>query len=446
MRTIITFLPDRPCPVPENHLIAKASRKTNLRQTPLLNLQPQPAILPYLLLGFQPPAGFALDAALMRTGITTRRSPPPSQSRHQQRRASQPHNEQRTMAAPTSSFPSRPALTSPSESSTGQSATPDVEEAIEYSPVRSPPADSEGPGPESGVGQAQGHNQSQGPGVPRTRSVQFSTPAAGMASSASAGEERINGGGGHGERHTAAESSGDEITPMVSRERGGGKGYDATAASNSNSKPGDNVRSSSQGSAGSGVRRRAEKKRRGSKGSRGSGPGPDDREGDEEEEGGWWARTLEKFGSVELDNKGSVARDHLALGMFVSSSPSCNVESRKCKPIIPFLDFTLSRLCIQPCSPFYELYSFSPQLKSIKLVRWHRTHLPRLAPYLPCIRLHRHSHNATLPPQHHDLEARRSKARRPIRQLPSTPAREAARSYIPGYSHPRSGNRWEAVF
>ena len=79
-------------------------------------------------------------------------------------------------------------------------------------------------------------------------------------------------------------------------------------------------------------------------------------------EAGWWSQFWEKWGSVELENKGSVARDHLALG---------------------------TRLC-----PVARTASARQ-----RLMVCNRTHVSSLAAHKSELCFHRDSYHAALPPQ-----------------------------------------------
>ncbi len=203
---------------------------------------------------------------------------------------------------------------------------------------------------------------------------------------------------GHEDRRSAqAESSGDEITPLASRERGSasGRNYSSTGAKGGDAAGYERVADTGAGEA------------RNRRGGRGNSGGDGDGDGDGKEEEGWWSRVVEKFGGVELDNKGSVARDHLALGMLRSPLLMCIALL---SPLLPPQVLHFLSPYHNPSSPSHT-HLLSPSSPSHpprhqKLTR-QRTYLPSLAPHIPLLRRYRHRHHPALPPQHHHPTTRR---------------------------------------
>jgi hypothetical protein len=151
----------------------------------------------------------------------------------------------------------------------------------------------------------------------------------------------------------SAESSADEFTGILGAERGGVRDYATSAKPASAEATGTQSLGDPTGS----IRNRRRT--------------PNRPEEEPEKEDSWWKRTLDKYGSVELENKGSVARDHLALGTF-NLTALFYLFVHVHASIIIYTDL---------CSP-------------------DRAHLPRMATNLSLIRKHRHSYNTALPPEH----------------------------------------------
>ena len=215
--------------------------------------------------------------------------------------------------------------------------------------------------PDSGSGPTQESSRQEAPPY-RKRSISFATrhsPPPSKHHYPSDDDDQVSPG------HV---SSADEITPIASNERSTGakrRSYSTAAGTDPGNKQGnqnDSGVDDTDNSQGQGVGDDGQTDVR--KGDKGKRPA-----GGEEEEKSWWRDVVDKYGAVELENKGSVARDHLALGTFIPLQNSV---------IIAKTDHL-----------------------------GNRANIPRLASDFPGVCLNRHCSHAVISSQYHYQRARR---------------------------------------
>ena len=235
------------------------------------------------------------------------------------------------------------------------------------------------PPPSGGAGEPHfPRNLSPGQNPSRSHSVHFSnSPSPTSSPAPRRTTQSSNDSKSRANQSPTAESSADEITPIVGRERGNGKGrrYDGASPEAGEEVHGANAEGSKRSSASSLTAKRRRKK--GGVSRQGENEGIDSPDGREDEGEGimgrisaWAKNVADKYGSVELDNKGSVARDHLALGNPPSFQSTCSL------PLIPWT-FSLTKLT----SSRYRTYIFG------------------LASHIARLRLDRHCRDPAFPAQ-----------------------------------------------